>query len=76
VFEGVAPETERELRGEFRLGQITFVAEAFGAALVEEEGGGCPEDIEAMELRAGFLDVGGDGDEVVGNEGRELRIVI
>lgn len=76
VFEGVAREAKRELRGEFRLAQITFVAEAFDAALVEDQGGRCPEDVEAMELRAGFLDVGGDGDEVFSDERGELRVVI
>ena len=65
---GIAREAECELRGEFGLGQIAFAAEAFGAALVEDEHGGGPEGVEAVEEWAGGLDVYSDGEEVLVDE--------
>ena len=74
MFEVVARQTKHQLRGEFLLGQIAFAAEALHAALVEDQRRRCPERVEAVEERAGILDVRGDWNEVLIDERGELGV--
>jgi len=71
-----ACQTEEELRGEFVLGQVAFDAMTLFAVFVEDEGGGRPEGIEAVEAGGVFLDVDGERDEFLVDEGRELRVAV
>jgi hypothetical protein len=72
----VARKPEVKLRSELALRQITFAAEALDTAFVEDERRGCPQDVVAVEERAGFLDVGAERDEVLRNVRGDRGIVI
>ena len=74
VLECIARQAEHKLCAELLPRQITFAAETFRAALVEDEHGRRPQCVEAVEERSGFLDVGGYRDKILIDEQRELRV--
>ncbi len=50
-------QSQFQLRPEFVVGQVTFVAIPFDAVRIEDENGGSPQCVEAMEVDRVFFDV-------------------
>ncbi len=67
---GQAAEAGAEPGVEVGAGQVAFVAYSFVTIVIQEQDGGGPDGFEALEPGRMDLDMGGDGQEILLDEGR------
>src|SRR6185312_6692832 len=73
---GDTRQSHQHLCGEFLLRQIALNAETFLATFIEDDDGWCPDRFKPPEAGWIFLNVNSNGNEVLFDEGRELRVTV